>query len=120
MSLFQLGDFLLHSGDRSHFKIDCDALTYEDWETIAFLIKEKFNFTNVVGISDGGTKLAQLLEQYKKEGDNLTLIVDDVLTTGASMKTIRDSIKGNSIGVVVFARGRCPYWVWPIFQMIVE
>ena len=31
-NLFQQGDFTLHSGERSGFKIECDALTSHDWD----------------------------------------------------------------------------------------
>lgn len=116
MSLFQLGDFILHSGDISHFKIDCDALTFEDWEAIAFLVKEKFKFSKVIGIPEGGIKLAQALEKYIELGHQ-TLIVDDVYTTGNSMFAMNVNRPEMCIGVVLFARGKCPSWVWPIFSL---
>jgi hypothetical protein len=47
------------------------------------------------------------------------LIVDDVLTTGASMEAARAKLWPGSLplGVVIFARGPCPDWVWPIFRL---
>ena len=43
------------------------------------------------------------------------LIVEDVVTTGGSMERIRaDRL---AVGVCVFARGPCPWWVTPLFQM---
>jgi len=35
MNLFQFGDFSLHSGSKSKWKIECDALTDEDVEALA-------------------------------------------------------------------------------------
>ena len=45
------------------------------------------------------------------------LIVDDVLTTGASMEHERARCSGRTIGVVLFARGPCPEWIHPVFRM---
>ena len=35
MTLLQEGNFTLASGKTSEFKIECDALTQEDWSTAA-------------------------------------------------------------------------------------
>ncbi len=117
MSLFQGGAFTLHSGQKTNFKIDCDALTDKDWDTLASLISKWAKFGKVVGVPRGGLKLAKALEKYE-ESHTFTLIVDDVLTTGASMEGIRRIIGGPSFGIVVFSRGTCPFWVTPIFQML--
>ena len=45
---------------------------------------------------------------------NGMLIVDDVFTTGASMEALHTP---GDIGAVVFARGLCPSWITPLFQM---
>lgn len=63
-NLFQIGDFRLHSGRKSTFKIECDALTDEDWETLARLISQRYTFGWVHGIPKGGWKLAECLWQY--------------------------------------------------------
>ena len=115
MNLFQQGSFILHSGSTSGWKIDCDALTNDDWETLALMISEKCRFGNVIGIPRGGIKLAKALEQYVTEGE--TLIVDDVLTTGGSMEKERQQCSGTPIGFVVFARNECPDWISTLFQM---
>ena len=86
MGLFRLGNFTLHSGDKSNWKIDCDALTDDDWLTLAFIIKSRVAYGAVIGVPDGGTKLAYHLKRYETKGP--VLIVDDVLTTGASMEKI--------------------------------
>lgn len=114
MSLFQLGEFTLHSGQKSNFKVECDSLTNVDWGTIAQIISDKFNFDKVVGVGRGGQKLAKALEPYAFHSVRFPLlIVDDVLTTGASMEEERAKWPGYAcIGAVVFARGKCPNWVW--------
>lgn len=122
--LLQTGNFVLHSGIKSKFKIDCDALTDEDIETIATIIAEKLEFSHVVGIPNGGLRLAKVLEKYK-ENIGAVLIVDDVLTTGNSMieqyKKEKANNKGKDIvGIVMLARGECPFWVTPISELNVN
>ena len=121
-NLFQQGLFQLHSGNLSHFKIECDTLTLDDWETLAWLIAQNIYFTEVIGIEQGGIPLAKALEKYRGHRDicKIILIVDDVLTTGKSMEKAKEQLKEvwwDVIGVVVFARGECPDWIYPIFQM---
>lgn len=118
MNLFQSGNFVLHSGAHSGFKIDCDALTSEDWRALASIISKKFRFGRVWGIPRGGTKLANALLPYVTEGK--TLIVDDVLTTGNSMEEARRVLGEDSIGVVVFARQAPPTWITSIFKLMVK
>jgi len=117
--LFNAGDFQLHSGSVSQFKIDCDALTGNDWQALAYLISQRFQFKAVWGVPTGGTQLRRYLSLYCIDNDNLpTLIVDDVLTTGNSMEVAKaSSIGGSVIGCVIFSRGKCPNWITPIFQM---
>ncbi len=116
--LFQQGNFRLHSGAQSWFKIECSSLIDEDWATIARLIAEGVKFSAVIGVPNGGLKLAKALQSYTSSETNLpTLIVDDVLTTGNSMEQVRKTVKGETLGIVLFARGRCPSWITPIFQM---
>jgi hypothetical protein len=121
MSLFQLQDFIMHSGEPSYFKIECDYLTDMDIATFARIISEKVKFGSVYGIPRGGVKLEQALIPYITEGPHL--IVDDVLTAGTSMeeayKKARSyfNITGEIIGVVLFARKEPANWIKPIFQM---
>ena len=121
MNLFLKEDWIMHSGDKSDFKIECDVLTAEDLETLAHLISSKFKFFRVVGIPRGGTRLAEKLRNYVIEGEDKLLIVDDVLTTGASMEQAKHihhpELMDRIVGVVVFARGKCPDWIHPILDM---
>jgi orotate phosphoribosyltransferase len=122
--LFNTGSFKLHSGGESSLKIDCDALTVADWETLAVIISKTFAFREVIGIPTGGMKLAAILKKYtSKNSDDPILIVDDVLSTGASMITERERLKaqgvgvGDIVGVVAFARNTTPNWIVPIFTI---
>lgn len=114
MSLFQRGDFTLHSGEKSGFKIDCDALTDGDLETIACMIAERVpNFGSVEGVPSGGLRLSSALEKYVTVGQ--LLIVDDVYTTGASMETQRRNRQAQ--GAVIFTRMEPSPWVMPLFTL---
>lgn len=116
MSLFVNDSFISHSGKELPFKIDCDGLSEEDIETIASIIGNRLTFRDVVGVPEGGLRLASALVRYCfSEGP--ILIIDDVLTTGASMEEKRKEVGENSVGVVIFARGWCPNWVRPIFHL---
>ena len=123
MSLFVKKTFVMHSGDIGHYKIEFDAMTDDDVEALAYMIAESTAFSEVVGVpSYNGNRLAEALRPYAKNHPAI-LIVDDVLTTGASMNQTRDQAKefyGDIpiIGVVVFARQRpTESWIRPLFQM---
>lgn len=120
MNLFEKKTWRMHSGAESNFKIECDVLTSVDWETITHLIVKYIPFSEVVGIPQGGLKLSRILKEYVQWSGPL-LIVDDVLTTGKSMERMKDvyleEYENDIVGVVLFARGKCPDWITPIFQM---
>lgn len=63
MNLFQHGDFTLHSGARSNFKIDCDALTDEDIDSIARIIVKWLPapVRGVLGIPIRGVRLCNFV-----------------------------------------------------------
>ncbi len=114
MSLFQAGDFILHSGMKSKWKIDCDALTPDDWKALAVILMEKYavakmTFSAVEGVPTGGLAFAKALEPYCTPGSPLTLVVDDVWTTGESWKT-QCKRRANVLGAVVFARQPLKDW----------
>ena len=119
LHLFQRGVFKLHSGQSSSFKIECDALGDEDWMTLAHLVSQRLQFSQVVGVPEGGLLFAAALQQYcTQRSPDPVLIADDVLTTGKSMTDMRaDLAPLTVIGVVAFARGECPSWRTPVFQM---
>lgn len=122
MHLFQSGDFKLHSGEKSKWKIDCDALTDADLDTLAAMIAERVPapFGSIWGIPSGGITPGQKLWPYCTDGASPVLIVDDVLTTGKSMEEARTYFNDRGQGVfgaVIFARGPRPSWVKPLFKM---
>ncbi len=123
MNLFQKVDFISHSGKPLDFKIECDALTDNDWECIAYLISKKFEWCKVFGVPEGGNKLANALMKYSRPpsmtvAHKYYLLVDDVFTTGGSMVNERkrldeeEHIWAEDVkGIVLFARGKCPDWI---------
>lgn len=116
MNLFQLGNFTLHSGAKSDWKIECDALTAEDWEALARIAVERIPpFGKVEGVPRGGFPFQDALSKYATPGLETLLIAEDVTTTGDSMEKTRNG--RDAIGVVVFCRGHCPEWVIPLFTL---
>jgi len=123
MTIFKHGDFISHSGVVLPFKIDCDGLTDEDVECVAEHIASKTDFGMVQGVPRGGCRLAAALEKRVNNPDapfNI-LIVDDVLTTGASMEVAKAAQPpqvhpSDVVGWVVFARGELPSWVRAVFS----
>jgi orotate phosphoribosyltransferase len=120
MGLFVTGDFTLHSGAKSRWKIDCDVLTDDDWDTLAVIALERLPpFRITVGIPQGGMKFARALQRYAtNREDDPILLCDDVLTTGRSFYDARNGgAEYKVIGVAAFGRGYPPAWVKVIFQM---
>lgn len=122
MNLFQKINIILNSGEESDYKIECDSLTDDDIETLAYLISKRYTFRKVVGVPRGGNRIEDALQKYTTNNDeHPLLIVDDVLTSGGSMDRHRlmyeDMGYYGIVGVVIFARGKCPDWVEPVFQM---
>ena len=127
MNLFQTGFFKLHSGTASNFKIDCDALTDEDINTIALQLVQRLpKFRAVEGVPQGGLRLAEAMQKYTYTSQSDSglfveigwplLIVDDVYTTGGSMEEYRAG-RVDTIGAVIFARKPTPHWVTPLFRL---
>lgn len=135
MSLFEQGDFKLHSGDESWWRLNCDALTDEDIAVIARLLFHKlppFMGVTCPASHEGSAaiRLVDALGQYLMPDTWNILIVDDVLTTGSSMLELKQgyidfsnrtptSFPMKFIGAVIFARGPCPEWITPVFQFMI-
>ncbi len=65
MNLFQRGAFVLSSGAKSTWKIECDALTPDDVETLAEMIRQiVVPFGSVEGVPRGGLRLAAAMKKY--------------------------------------------------------
>ena len=120
MSLFHKGAFVSHSGLPLTWKIECDALTPDDWDCIASVVARKFQFRKAVGVPQGRLAFARALQQYVTPGTQLVLAVDDVLTTGASLAGLRETLEKEGsqvIGVVLFSRGYVPWWCYAVFGL---
>lgn len=113
IGMFKHGDFTSHSGLTLPFKVDCDDLTDEDIECFVKIINSRAKFGVVIGVPTGGLRLAEALKPYCIPEGGI-LIVDDVLTTGSSME--KHYVFGAE-GIVLFARGECPPWVYPIWSL---
>jgi orotate phosphoribosyltransferase len=123
-NLFQSGEFILASGEEATWKIDCDALTDDDWETLAWMLMEHLKpFAFVYGVPTGGEPLAAALKKYTDVGASKTLLVDDVWTTGKSMTKHIQTLNGGKghewrpQKAVIFARGHVPKDVVVLFKM---
>jgi orotate phosphoribosyltransferase len=123
MSLFNRGDFTLHSGARSNFLIDCAVLGDEDWSALAEQLAARLpRFSRVVGIPRGGLALARAMRAHATRGANRTLVVDDVVSTGGSMYAAiaKERKQGReATGAAIFARAEVPatLHVVPLFWM---
>lgn len=127
MNLFQSGEFTLRSGITSKFKIECDALTKDDWETLAIIAADlvPYEFSAVFGVPRGGIPFADALRKHVTPDSPFVLIADDVFTTGGSIRRFVDLItedrtlpKGAIVETVVaFAREIVPTEVTALFQM---
>ena len=121
--LFQSIDFKSHSGLDLTWKIEMDAISDAEWQTIAKMILELAPpFKEAIGIPRGGVKLGKLLNLHGTgKREDPICIVDDVLTTGESMNDFKTKRQwrnpSNYIGWVVFARNKPPKWVKALFQM---
>jgi hypoxanthine phosphoribosyltransferase len=122
MPLFSNKEFVSHSGIKLPFKIDCSFLSDDDIHCLAEIITNRIQFHYVHGVPQGGTRLSLALQNYVSD-DGPVLIVDDVLTTGKSMHDAKNHLERaekidtrGAIGVVIFARGKCPHWIIPMFQ----
>lgn len=122
MNLFRNGLFSLSSGQHSLLKLDLDALSPLDWNTLALLALRlptlQQGFGRVLGVPTGGTPFAKALGPFISKGP--TLLVDDVLTTGRSLETLRARLEDEgktALGLVVFSRGHPPEWVDALFYL---
>ena len=127
-NLFAYGDFISHAGKPLKWKIECDALTTNDWDCLAHMVMErqKTPFSTVVGIPRGGVPFANALSKYATgDESHQPMIVDDIFTTG---KSFIDYMKEHSPMYpsayghrwVVFARKKSnvyPYSVRALFTM---
>jgi len=127
VNLFQKGAITLRSGKKSDYKIECDALTQDDWEGIAAAIMEEkllLPFSGVSGVPRGGVPLANAMMQYVTPLADTLLICEDIVTTGGSMERWHAKLAADQAvkfrwvaGVCFIARGNTPIWVTPLLKL---
>ena len=114
MTLFHKQDFVGASGIPLTWKIECDALTDDDWDCIAYVGSQMLSpFVIAVGVPTGGERLAKAMNKYATPTSLSPLVVDDVWTTGKSFNEFKRAFektyclfsKQNILGFVAFARG---------------
>lgn len=108
-NLFQIRNFTSAAGLNLTWKIECDALTEDDWDCIAHVgVAMLPKFGRVLAVPSGGIPLAKSFEFYQQASSELTLVVDDVWTTGKSMLALVKELNLKDhewVGFVGFARG---------------
>jgi hypothetical protein len=116
-TLFRRGLRVGHSGDLLTWKIECDALSDEDWDCLASLASRMLPmFSRVEGVPTGGLRFAAALQRFASDEADRLVIADDVCTTGRSLEEFRAG--RDAVGVVAFARSlNCPGWVMPIWTV---
>ena len=119
--LFQEGVFTSSSGAKLPWKFECDAISAAGWEFFAKRVSEQIWIRTLLFVPTGGREFYDALLPHKDPNGEYIVIVDDVLTTGASMEKVRREngryMKGVPvIGVVAFARTKPASWIKPILQ----
>ena len=128
MSLFQDGNFKSHAGLPLKWKLECDAITEDEWRCLAKIVMEyqERPFYKAVGIPRGGLKFAEAMNEYASGNEEDSIMVcDDVFTTGTSFKEFINEnypmwSAGQGFRWVVFARRPCyehPHHVRALFTM---
>lgn len=126
MSLFNLKLSTLHSGDKSKWLIDCNALTELDLQALALLGRKLVGpFGAVYGIPEGGLRFAKALLPLASPHHNTMLIVDDVSTTGKSLEEAQRLFAQMRpiVGLVIFNRGKVPTWaraIWTLNYQLIQ
>lgn len=122
IDLFQKIDFISHAGLPLTWKLECDAISKDEWIALAHIIREyeKQDWHKAVGIPRGGVPLGEALNKYST-GDpkDPVLVVDDVYTTGKSFKDyVKENYPNdNVIQWAVFARKPTEDGVKALFTM---
>ena len=128
MILFQDGDFKSHAGLPLKWKLECDAITDDEWRCLAKMVMDyqERPFYKAVGIPRGGLKFAEAMNKYASGNEEDSIMVcDDVFTTGTSFREFINEnypmwSAGQGFRWVVFARRPCyehPHHVRALFTM---
>ena len=116
--LIQVGDFRLNSGVSSDWHINVEAFDRNTLHALARISSPLVTpFGGVIGVPSGGLAFAEMLRPFATPGNRTTLVVDDVWTTGASMRGMVKEWNWESYkGLVIFARGPLQPWCTSIFS----
>jgi hypothetical protein len=125
INLFQWGKFTSHAGLELNWKIECDAISKEEWKCLARIIREKEtkNWCRAEGIPRGGIPLAQELDKFStRSNSDPVLICDDIWTTGTSFNDYIQEhypnwLQAQGIKWVIFSRGMTHDGVKSLFSM---
>lgn len=123
--VFQLGAFTFSSGIRSPFKFECDDLSDDEMHAIARVGSHQVcDFGRLVPVPkgksaspiDNAKRLAGAMQRYARPDCGVTLIVDDVWTTGGSMEAccadvMHQSAGASTVGFVIYAYQQPASWV---------
>ena len=63
MNLFIRDDFISHAGLPLTWKVECDALSEDDYEALAKIVSEKIKFKDVICIHRGCIPFENALKQ---------------------------------------------------------
>ena len=127
-NLFAYGNFISHAGKPLKWKIECDAISPQEWDCLAHMVMEiqKEPFRSVEGIPRGGVPFANALSKYATgDESHQPMIVDDIFTTGKSFtdymkENYPDKVSAYGYRWVVFARKKSnvyPFSVRALFTM---
>ena len=120
--LFTEGDFISHAGLPLSWKLECDAISSDEWKCIAKMIMDyqTQSFRIAIGIPRGGVVLGHWLNEYASgDAKDPVLVADDVYTTGTSFKEYCEKYYPNEevYKWCVFARRTPEYGVRALFTM---
>lgn len=118
--VFQLRRTTLSSGLISGWRINFERLDDSSvWCFAAQIAQQIGEFGRVEGVPTGGDRLAECLSRWLQPNSDRLLIVDDVLTTGESIRRKRNGRL--AVGWVVFDRSAefsatRPQWVHALWR----
>ena len=121
IDLFQKINFISHAGLPLTWKIECDAISPDEWVALAHIIRqfESKNWQYAIGIPRGGVALGKALDKYSTGNiEDPILIVDDVYTTGKSFEDYSQNFSNTKLlKWCVFARKPTENDVKALFTM---
>lgn len=114
--LFVTGNFKSASGLVLPWKVECDALSEWDWDTLALMALPMLPpFGKVEAVMNGGLNFGSSLMRHRTPHCETLLIADDVFTTGGSIEKQRAG--RDAVGIVAFSRGQLLPWVKAVWQL---